>query len=707
MSLSLTDQQHEIAEFPDKGILVVSGDAGTGKTTASVERFKKLSSKIYDPDKILVLVPQRSLANPYQIALESPEYEFPAPHSILTIGGLAQRSINLFWPLVARDAGFKNYKKPPVFLTLELTQYYLSRLIDPLLEKGYFSSISVDRLRLYSQIIDNLNKSAVVGFPPDTISVRLSGAWSGKIDQTSVFDQAQECALLFRNYCLEHNLLDFSLQIQMFSNNLWKSFIYRQYLKNRYQHLIYENAEEDFPVAHDIVEDWLPDLQSAVILTDNNGGFRTFLGADPVSAKRFFHIADKTVVLERKFEIPEGISNLSSTLGEAINKRSIKSAIDPTISKVFEIQTYRFFPETLANITAQVKILISDENVSPNEIVILTPFLSDSLLFSAFERFKDLDIPITAFRPSRGLKDEPAVKAVLTFAKLAFPEMGLVPEKEDVRNALMTAISGCDLIRADLLAQMVYSSSNNLPTIRAYDSEKNVLRNRLTNTVGERFETLRKWLAEHASSTENELDVFLSRLFGELLSQQGYNFHSNVTDAAIVSQLITSARRFRQTVLENEAFSTIDLSRKYVQLVENGILSSQYLIERQDLEEKKSVLISPAHSFLMRNSIVQYQFWLDIGSSSWWTRLDQPLTQPYVLNRNWNENSRWTDADEFATNQISLSRLVEGLLNRCSKKVILGAIDINQQGNEERGALIVAVQTLLKKMHRDGMPENV
>jgi len=697
MSLLLTDQQREIVEFPDKGILFVSGDAGTGKTTASVERFKKLSSNTLDPDKILVLAPQRSLANPYQSALDSPEYKFPAPHSILTIGGLAQRSISLFWPLVARESGFKNYKKPPVFLTLELTQYYLSTLIDPLLEKGYFSSISIDRLRLYSQVIDNLNKSAVVGFQPDTISSRLSSAWSGKNDQTSVFDQAQECALLFRNYCLEYNLLDFSLQVQMFSKNLWKSFIYRQYLKNRYQHLIYENAEEDFPVAHDIVEDWLPDLQSAVILTDNNGGFRTFLGADPVSAKRFIHLAGKFVTLETKFEIPYGISNLSAALGEAINDRSIKSAIDPAISEAFEIQTYRFFPETLENFAAQVKILITDQNVSPNEIVLLTPFLSDSLLFSASERFKALDIPIIAFRPSRGLKDEAAVKAVLTFAKLAFPEMGLIPEKEDVRNALMTAITGCDLIRADLLAQMVYSSSNNLPSIRAYDSEKNVLRTRITNTVGERFEMLRKWLADHASSAENELDVFLSRLFGELLSQKGYNFHLNVTDAAIISQLIASARRFRRTVLENETFSTIDLGKKYIQLVENGILSSQYLIERQELQEKKGVLISPAHSFLTRNSIVQYQFWLDIGSSSWWTRLNQPLTQPYVLNRNWNEKSRWTDAEEYSTNQMNLSHLVEGLLNRCSKKVILAAIDINQQGNEERSALMVAVQTLLKK----------
>ena len=358
MSVTLTPQQQEIVNFPGKGILAVCGEAGTGKTTASIERLIKLCGSIPDPDKILVLVPQRSLAAPYQKALASQEIKSPIPHSIMTLGGLAQRSITLFWPLVAKEAGFKNHKKPPIFLTLELTQFYLSRLVDPLLEKGYFSGISVDRMRLYSQIIDNLNKSAVVGFQPDTIASRLRSAWSGKNDQTSVFDQAQECALSFRKYCLENNFLDFSLQIQMFRKNLWKSFIYRQYLNNRYQHLIYENVEEDFPVAHDIVEDWLPELQSAVIITDENGGFRTFLGADPISAKRFSRHAGNTINLDKKFVVSNGISNLSTVLGEAINNHSIKTSIDPEMTKSFEIQTYRFFPETMENVSTQVKHLI-------------------------------------------------------------------------------------------------------------------------------------------------------------------------------------------------------------------------------------------------------------------------------------------------------------------------------------------------------------
>ncbi len=702
MKLQLSSQQQEIVDFSDKGFLAVTGQAGTGKTTAALERFKRLCSLIEDPDTILILAPQRSLANPYRQAVRSPDFLLPAPHSIMTVGGLAQRSITLFWPLIARDAGFQLYKQPPVFLTLELTQFFLARLIDPLIQKGYFSEISLDRLRLYSQIIDNLNKSAVVGFDPAQISEKLTSAWAGKTDQASVFEQVQECSLIFRKYCFEHNLLDFSLQIQVFRNTLWKSFVFRQYLKTKYQHLIYDNVEEDYPVAHDIVEEWLPDFHSAMIINDENGGFRTFLGADPVSANRLLKMADRTITLNKAFTSPKEISTFSSTLTEAIINHSIKQPPQKEILEAFEVHSFRFVPETIEAVASQVKHLIEDEHVSPGEIAILTPYLSDSMLFSTLEQFSNQKIPISAFRPSRGLKDEPAVKAVLTLAKLAFPDMGLIPEKEDVRNTLMTVIAGCDLIRADLLTQMVFSVPNGQPALRPYNTEKNSIRERISIEVGIRFELLRQWLVNNSELIEMELDVFIGRMFGELLSQPGFNFHTDLYQSTLINQLVQSSRKFRQTLSADGSISKKEFPKTYIELVETGLLSTQFYEFNESLEPEDFVIISPAHSFLMRNKPVSYQFWLEIGSPGWWARLDQPLTQPYVLNRNWKEGSRWTDIEEYNTNQSNLARVVNGLLARCKEKVILVSVDINQQGDEQRGALMVALQTLLKRMHREG-----
>ena len=96
----------------------------------------------------------------------------------------------------------------------------MAHLVRPLLEQGYFDSVIIDRNRLYSQIIDNLNKAAVVGFPYTEIGERLTAAWVGSPARARL----PGCAGLrhaFRQYCLEHNLLDFSLQVEVFRQHLW------------------------------------------------------------------------------------------------------------------------------------------------------------------------------------------------------------------------------------------------------------------------------------------------------------------------------------------------------------------------------------------------------------------------------------------------------------------------------------------------------
>jgi hypothetical protein len=187
-----------------------------------VEYLRGLLSQGVPADSILVLTPQRTLQLPYETALLDPSIGPGGQVTLATVGGLARRMVDLFWPLVADMAGFAHPDQPPVFLTLETAQYYMARLVRPLLDEGFFASVTIDRNRLYSQIIDNLNKAASVGFPYTEIGERLSSAWVGDPGQRRVYADAQECASRFRQFCLEHNLLDFSLQLDIFWNILWQ-----------------------------------------------------------------------------------------------------------------------------------------------------------------------------------------------------------------------------------------------------------------------------------------------------------------------------------------------------------------------------------------------------------------------------------------------------------------------------------------------------
>jgi hypothetical protein len=169
-----------------------------------------LMSQSVRADSILVFLPQRNLALPYYQALRNPGLVAGGTVDVLTLGGLAQKMVELFWPLVAEQAGFAHPDQPPTFLNLETAQYFMARVVEPLTDQGYFDSVTIDRNRLYSQVVDNLNKAAVVGFPHTELGARLQGAWIGEASQAHLYADAQEAATRFRAYCLEHNLLDFS-----------------------------------------------------------------------------------------------------------------------------------------------------------------------------------------------------------------------------------------------------------------------------------------------------------------------------------------------------------------------------------------------------------------------------------------------------------------------------------------------------------------
>ena len=126
-------------------------------------------------------------------------------------------------------------------------------------------------------------------------------------------------------------------------------------------------------------------------------------------------------------------------------------------------------------------------------------------------------------------------------------------------------------------------------------------------------------------------------------------------------------------------------------MLEDGVIAAQYL-ESWRTENKETVLVAPAHTFLMMNRPVAVQFWLDPGSSGWVQRLLQPLTQPYVLSRHWESGRMWMDADEVNAETESLARLAGGLLSRCREKLFLAMADLSETGFEQRGTLLRAFQ---------------
>ena len=693
----LSTAQIQIAENNFNQRIFLEGPVGSGKTTAAVERLNRMLHAGIPAEDILVLVPQRTMAFPYFQLLKSASLPAGGIVTIQTLGGIAQRTIQLFWPVIAQTAGFKSSDLPPKFLTLETAQYYMAEIVDPLIDQGFFDSIIIDRARLYSQILDNLNKAALVGFSHTEIGERLKSAWNGKPVQLNAYDNAQECASRFRTYCLEHNLLDFSLQFEVFHQYLWQSVVVKSFLTSQFHHLIYENVEEDVPVAHDILLEWLDLFDSALVIFDHTGGYRSFLGADPESGYRFKKASDLTFNFTDSYVAGKEIRTFQQTFSEVL-KHNAPKEYAPAVIRGMEYTNDRFFPEMIKNTAGKIAALIHDEKVPPGEIAVLSPFLSDSLQFQFRTNLEKMGISLFSMRPSRSLLNDPVTRSLITLAKLAHPQWGYPVTRQEFRFLLVQVIEGLDHIRANLMAEKLLTISRGTSSLKPF-SKINIVgfQDRITFNFGNKYDRLREWLEAYQSET-TELDVFWSRLFGELLSQPGFVFNHDFQATASTAKIIESVQKFRKITAGDHFADNLGFGIKYINMVQTGVISAQYVSSWENIDQN-SVYISPAHTFIMMNRPVQYQFWLDIGSFSWWQRLYQPLTHPYVLSRHWNPNTKWTQADEDQANENNLDRLINGLLSRCKDKVFLQSTGFNEQGQEEKGPLLHILQGILRRIN--------
>lgn len=694
--MELTAQQLNIAESPLDSSIFLDGPAGTGKSTAAAERLSYLMQSGVPGRTILLFFPQRNLAALYQNLIADFSSRGMSLPVSATYGGLARRFLGLFWPSVVKSFPQFQLDLPPTFLTLESSLYFLSRLVEPLMEKeGYFSTVVVQRNRLFSQILDNLNKSAVHAFPHTEISERLISAWTGDPAQAAIYQQAQQAASLFREYCFQNNLLDYSLQIELFTRSLKEIPLVAKHLLNQFDHLIYDNSEEDIPVAHDFIRMLAPHLQSHLVIYDQDSGYRSFLGAAPESASSLSEICSTREAFTGTFTASAPLQALDIKLGEAINNQSLspaRPAIKPAISLHFQPS----YPEMADWIAAKINELL-ESGVSPGEIAILAPYLSDSLRFLILQSLSKSGIPAASHRPSRALRDEPVTQALLTLAALGHPSWDIYPSTYEIALTLVQTIKGLDLTRAYLLAsQAVKNSPSAQVRLADFDAIAQSYQERISFYTGNLYQALLDWLNAYAVEPALPLDHFFTHLFGELLSLPGFGFHNDLSKGRGAAQIIDSVSKFRLSAGVVLDFDHLQAGKEYYRMVKTGVLASQYLKSWTDLPENE-VFLSPAYTFLLNNRPVDYQIWLDVGSRGWYERIYQPLTNPYILHRSWPTGRTWNDEEEQRHNLLSLSCITTGLIRRCRKSIVGCLTERDERGFEQKGILIMALSKLLSE----------
>ncbi|MFN8493441.1 MAG: hypothetical protein U0350_37930 [Caldilineaceae bacterium] len=707
----------------------LTGPFGSGKTTLAIERIRwLLRQERIRGDDILVLTPQRTLAQPYLAVLRGPNMPSGTPVQVTTFAGLARHAVELYWPLLATVAEFADAKREPTFLNLETSQYHMARFVDAALERGEFDGVHVERSRVISQVLDNLNKTALQGFTIAEAYERLELAVPSGEHRTARLNAlraARRISEEFRQLCHQATLIDFSLQVELFNKHVLTNDWSRVHLFRTYKHLLFDNSEEDTISAQRLVKLWLPQLDSALILADDEAGYRLFLGADPEGAKALTDSCEQQLRVEASRIMSPGLLGLAHRIDRELGK----TAPHPSPPQgeggvttpspwgglgwggseerplILPGTGFRFYPQMIRWVAEEVKRLVLDRGVAPGEIAVLAPFVSDALRFSLQTALQKDGIMLTTHRPSRALEVEPAARCLLTLACLAHPHWGIRPATADVTLALTLSIQALDPVRAHLLSRVIYPERRGTIELGRFGELVTEMQQRITYTIGQAYDRLRDWIyAYRAQPDVAPLDQFFAQIFGEVLSQPGYGFHNERDAARVANQLVESARNFRwamegagsrgqgaRLIPRNTEY--VNLGREYLKLVESGALGALYVPGWRIPED--AVFLAPAYTYLMRNRAVDVQFWLDIGAGGWWERLYQPLTHPYVLSHRWPDGKPWTDFDEYTTRQQTMHRLLLGLIRRARQRIYLGISDYSESGFEQRGPLLALINRLL------------
>lgn len=681
----LSSEQQALVEAPlrEGQRIFLTGPAGAGKSTVLAARIAHLLEQGVPAYTILVLLPDRPAREQLRRSLREVPLGPYGTLSLHTYYSLAQRMVALFWPLVARPAGFAHPERPPLFLSYELAQYHIGQIVEPLLEEDYFEGLHLHPQRLLSQLLDNLNKAALNGYPLREVGLRLSSAWKGPPERPIAFQQAQECIERFRQDCLARGVLDLSLVLEVFSQHLLETPPFWGYFSERYRHLLVDNLEENVPVAHDFVARLLPHCDSALLAYDQGGGYRILLGAEPEEA---WSLQLRCSTLVRLDAAPTPADPLAEAVAARLGQGEAPIA---GVGGILGLIERRYRSDMIAGVADELAATIEQEGVPAEEIVVLAPYLDGVLRFSLSQACARLGVPLQVVRRYRRPVEEPAVRALLTLAAIVHPEWNLPPHRYDVAEALGQVLEGIDPVRAALLADWAYDPTG--PALRTPEGLAARSEGRLGPTLLARYRAFwERWEAVPPAA-DLPWEHFLAHLLGHVLP----GAVEDPATATACAELLESARRFRQIfpVLHEE--DTAPIGRSYLEMLHQGLVTAQYLVDQE--EPAGAVLLAPAHSYLLTGRPVRRQFWLDVASVDWWTPPQQPLTNPHVLSRRRPLGAPWDDAEDHAVRQATLVRVIKGLCRRCREGVVLCRSELGTTGQPQDSPLLRALEPILDR----------
>lgn len=683
----LTPLQREATRAGETSFLY--GPAGTGKTTALHHRLLRLLRDGEPAYTILTLVAEPEHRAAFFDAVHNSGLGPYAELNVTDYSRLAQSMVALFWPLVARDAGFERPYVPPTSLSYDQAQVLMWRVVTPLLAQGAFANLRLRPQQIVSQLLDTLNRAALNALTLEEAIARQTRTWAGEPERRFHLDDAATAARAFRRHCLANSLLDLSLTVEVFDTQLVRHPEFHRYFRERYRHLIVDNLEEQTPAGQNFVTGLMGETQTTAVAVDAGGGYKRFLSADPHGAEGMRRLFTHAFDFTESFVAPADMGLLANQVENALMHAKLPT--DGAEARILGVIGGRYRREMVANLGPALHKLVYDEGVAPRDIAIIVPYMDGALRYMLTNALREAGLPYRLLRRRTSPREEPRVRAWLTWLALAHPGWGVRPAPYDVAEALTLSIHSLDPARAQLVVDNLYRPD--APELLPAE----MLPPRVVERVGEDavglVEELRLWLAENGH--RDTVDTFLHRLFNELLAQSQFQPEPDRAGAAVLDWLVRSAARLRKAAPGMGLRTDADIGATFIDAVNQGLVTANPP-DWGEPPDPDGVILSTIYAYLLAGEPVRVQVWLETAAQGWWDIPRQPLSNAFVLAQSRSPENPWTIDEEFAVRNELLTRIARGLAARTRNGIILASSDLDRRGVRQDGPLWRALGPLIR-----------
>ena len=641
--------------------LLYAGPGGAGKTSKLLELYHSLAGE-HRTDSILVLLWNAGDVRDWR---ERVELSWAGPLHVYTYFGWVQREIRRHWPRLRSQLGGSWLE--PEFLTVETGQFAMLKHIAKV--QADFAEIVTSPERLAIQLGSCLVLASLNGIPRSQVGSRLAAAMPEK--DPRIFKAAQSVLEEYAAEMEKAGVLDYGLAVSLY-NGLLQDRQYREELK-QFRHLLVDDIGEQSPAAHDLIETMLEHVSTANLCFATDGGHAGFFGADPQGAWNRFGRLGPIQPVRRKQKLGAAGALYRSLLTGRTPQLLCQG---PQVELIHE----DLRSQLLDTVAGRVVRLV-ESGIPPAEIAVIAPMADKVLEHALSVHLKQAGIPLNVLTKNKRLIDEPYVRAMMTLAILAHPHWDLDWGIPDLSQSLQILLK-LDPVRSWLLGRQVRDGK--LLALEVWQRE------RIGFRAAEGYDLLRQWLDTYRQGSEQPIDLFFQRVFGEILSR----LPPARDDLVVCRQLIVSARKFLGTAQRFSAMGS-QPGAAFIGMLSAGTVAAESLLEPASRD--RAVLLTTPYAYISGHCLSQVQIWIDTTSRRWFQLDAREIINPHVLKASWPKGEIWTDEHNETLSLHNGARVARALMRRCSQHLIVAAANIDSQGFEQDGALLEALYAAMEE----------